>query len=105
MTSSGVVPVELTCPAAEISGPCTGTLSLRTAHDVDVHGTPQKVTLGSSSFSVAAGHSRAIDVQLTGPNQTIVIDNSPLAVVGTAHVSDQAGNAATVKQTLTVTSP
>jgi hypothetical protein len=102
MTGGGVVAVDVTCPSQEISPPCSGTLGLRTAHKVDYQGQLQFVTLGSATFSIGAGATDPVHVQLSPSKQHLVKTLGTVQVKATADAHDEAGNTNTVRQVFTL---
>jgi PKD domain-containing protein len=107
LTKQGVAAVTLTCPAAEESGPCDGTLALRTARKVPLHASAmrRRVRLGKAAFSVTPGRARKVRVRLSKRNRRLVARLLRVKIKATAQVHDQAGNTARVSRKLTLLPP
>ncbi len=101
LDSKGVVPVLLSCPVSEKEG-CRGTLSLEAA--VNRAAKRQKVKLGKTSFRIAGGRAVAVEVRLSRKNQRLVRKLKRITTVAIVYARDQAGNATTIKRTVTLTS-
>ncbi len=99
LNARGKVRVKVTCPAAEASGPCSGTLRIKTRSKVLYQGGKRKVLLGTASFSVPAGKTVTVRVKL-GPEKVRLVKRNPAArkVLLVAKVRDTAGNKGTVRK-------
>ncbi len=98
----GVAKVDVTCPGAELSGPCTGELKLKTAEKVKVGKDKRKVTLGSADFSAPAGGTDAATIKLSKSNRELVEDLGKVRVTATADAEDALGNEQRAKGELTL---
>jgi hypothetical protein len=106
LTKRGVAAVRLTCPATELSGPCDGTLVLRTANKLLAPAAKRKrLRLGRTAFSIAAGKSRKVKVRLSKRNRRLVARRGRVKIVATADVHDRAGNRVKVSRKLTLLRP
>jgi PKD repeat protein len=94
LTRKGVAAVRVTCPAAEASGPCTGTLTLTTDKKVrrSRRAKAKKEKLGSKRFSIPAGRTVKVNVKLSRANLRLVKRLKRVRVRGAATVADKAGN-------------
>ena len=88
----GAAKVKLTCPAKEISGPCEGTLKLKTATRVKVGSHRRKVTLGSADYSIPAGKVARVEVELSKQSRKLVNALGKVRAKATTAVSDAVGN-------------
>ena len=98
--------VKLTCPTAEKSGPCTGTLKVKTRGKVPVDGKKKVVVLATAKFSVATGTTKAVTIKLSTKYAKLVrkvADARKLKLV--AKVKDTVGNKATVTTKATLKLP
>lgn len=101
LTSGGRLEAKLVCPAAEVSGPCDGTLKLAAAKRVALGGKRRKVTFGTKAFSIAAGQTKAVAVKLSKRNVRLLQrKRAARTLKATAKVADQAGNEANVVKKL-----
>ena len=91
--------MKLTCPASEKSGPCTGTLKLKTRGKVPFKGKKKVVVLASAKFSIAAGDTKKLKLKLNDKYFALVkhvADARKVRLV--AKVKDAVGNGTTVKK-------
>jgi hypothetical protein len=94
----GTTQAILTCPDSEVSPPCSGTLRLDTKRKLR-HG--KRLKLAEATFSIGAGQSQAVDLQLSRRKANLVqASKRARKVIATANVADEAGNAAVVAQRL-----
>ena len=68
----GRTSVSLRCPAAQAAGPCTGTLTVRTAKKVRIGGRLRVVRLGKATFSIPRGRTVKVVVRLSRRNVALV---------------------------------
>ena len=102
----GVARVRLTCPRAERSPPCRGTLILRTRTRVRFRGKQRRVVLGKARFGIAAGRTAAVRLRIVGPKARLVRRNRRARrVLAIARVSDTAGNQRTVRKGMLIVPP
>ena len=101
----GAAKVKLTCPAKEISGPCEGTLKLKTATRVKVGSHRRKVTLGSADYSIPAGKVARVEVELSKQSRKLVNALGKVRAKATTAVSDAVGNEGKVKQEFDLIAP
>ena len=101
-----VTRVRLTCPRAEQSPPCRGTLTLRTRSRVKFAGRRRLVVIAGARFQIAAGTSKVVRLRLA-PSKLRLIRGNRLArrAVAIANVRDAAGNVETVRKRLRVLRP
>ena len=87
----------LACPSSEISPPCTGTVSLRTAKKVPYGRHRRKVVLARQQFSIAAGTTPTVRLHLS-KRKTALVEHLRKArkVTVTIQVGDAAGNRTTM---------
>jgi hypothetical protein len=89
----GKAPVLVKCPA-KAKGRCKGTLVLKTAHKVRTSSGKKKiVTLGSASFSIAAGKRAKVPVPLSMLGKNLVANHKSVSAVATATAHDGTGKA------------
>ncbi|MGH8937744.1 MAG: S8 family serine peptidase, partial [Actinomycetes bacterium] len=88
---NGRARVALTCPATEISGPCEGSLRLKTARKLASGGKKRRVSLGSQAFRVAAGRTKEVSVSLPRTGRRLVKRRGQVLVKATAAARDQLG--------------
>jgi hypothetical protein len=91
LTTGGVAKLKLTCPASEASGPCGGDLFLQ---NVDQSATNQglEYLLGFATFSVPAGDTKAVPVQLIAQDRAIIAKLGSIHAQVTVDVHDDVGN-------------
>ena len=90
LTRRGAGKVKIACPANEVSGPCTGTVTLAT------RGKPKRVYL-KADFSINAGKSGTVRIKIKGKNRKQVNRNPAARKVRlSARVTDSEGNRKTV---------
>jgi hypothetical protein len=99
----GVARIRLSCPRAEQSSPCRGTLTLRTRGRVRFRGKRRQVVLARASFRIDAGKTATVRLRLAASKAGLV--RRSLKAVAIASVKDAAGNGATVRQPLQVLPP
>ena len=106
-TRGGTVDVRLRCPAAEQSGPCAGTVVLKTAKRVAVRrGARRKVvTLGRGTFSIASGKTGRARIRLSKANRSLLRRLRRMKVKATIDAHDQAGNGRATTGTLSLRAP
>jgi PKD domain len=99
LTRRGVAAVALTCPGVEVSGPCQGRLTLRTARRFERPGSAvaKRIRLGSRRFSIPAGRRVKVRIKLSKANRRLVTALRRLRVGALAAVHDQAGNSRSAK--------
>lgn len=85
--AKGRAAVRLKCPTAEVSGPCTGSVTLKSL-------TGKKAKLGKKTYSIRTGKTKAVKVALSG----VTIGRNGLKVLAVVKVKDAAGNKKTVKK-------
>jgi 6-phosphogluconolactonase (cycloisomerase 2 family) len=90
LSGRGDVRLRLTCPAAETF--CTGTVTLR------ANGRP----LGSGSFGIAGGATRAVRVPLTTTGRSLIAEEGAVVAQVTVRAKDAQGRARTTRATVTV---
>jgi hypothetical protein len=107
LSKRGVATITLTCPAAEVSGPCAGALVLDTVRKLRVKPAAKRrrVRLGRATFSVPSGSTRKVNVLLSKRNRLLVARLGLMKVAATADVHDQAGNTAKASRRLTLLPP
>ncbi len=103
--SGGVAKVKLTCPAREISGPCEGTLEVKTATRVKVGSRRRRVTLGTADFSIPSGEADRAKIHLSRQSRRLVNALGKVRVKATATVSDALGNERQVRQSFVLVAP
>ena len=96
---AGRATVTVRCPQSEISGPCKGTVTVKTRTRVKSGGKKRKVTLGKASFEVEAGQGGKVAIRLAGPVRKLVRKSSVARKV-TVFVksADLAGNKASIRK-------
>ena len=99
LKSSGAVSLPVSCPASEPGG-CAGSLSLETS--VQVRAGKRKVKLGKSAFRIGGGRNAPVKLRLSRKNRDLVKRLRKVRVLVVINARDQAGNAKTSKQTLTI---
>jgi hypothetical protein len=88
--AKGKAAVRLQCPQAEISGPCSGKVTLKSLAG-------KKPRLGKKAYEIKAGKTRAVKVALSG--RTLRgIGRQGLRVLAVVTVKDALGNKTTVKK-------
>ncbi|MEZ5102250.1 MAG: SBBP repeat-containing protein [Thermoleophilia bacterium] len=105
LDARGRVTVTLTCPAAEQSGPCSGTVGLRSKGKLDparILSAKRFVALGSAKFTLAAGKKRGVKVRLNATGRALVRELRSLRAVVTVKAKDAKGNRRTVTKTVTL---
>lgn len=85
--TKGKAAVKLQCPTSEISGPCTGSVTLRSL-------TGKKAKLGKRAYSIRAGQTKTVRVRLGN----VTIGRQGLKVLAVVKVKDAAGNKKTIKK-------
>ncbi len=103
--SGGVAKVKLTCPAREISGPCEGTLEVKTATRVKVGSRRRRVTLGTADFSIPSGEADRAKIHLSRQSRRLVNALGKVRVKATATVSDALGNERRVGRGIVLVAP
>ncbi len=106
-SSSGIVAVKVTCPAAEIS--CTGTLTLRTLKAVIAATGHQSrrskamiLTLAVGSFKAAGGHTTTVKLRLSAKARTLLARERVLRARATIAAHDPAGAKHTAQTLVTI---
>jgi streptogramin lyase len=99
LSQSGIASVKLTCPTSEHDGPCAGSLELKTTNKVTFQGHTRRVTLGTASYSIAAGADKHVKVSLSSAKRHLVAQHGHLSTDAIADVSDALGNSKTVTRT------
>jgi hypothetical protein len=94
LSKRGVAAVPVSCPATEVSGPCTGVLTLTTDQKVrrSRRAKAKKQKLGSKRFSVPAGRTVKVNVKLSRANLKLMRRLKRTRVRAAATVVDAAGN-------------
>ncbi|MEA2442901.1 MAG: hypothetical protein QOJ12_193 [Thermoleophilales bacterium] len=107
LTGAGFAVIPLTCPASEVSGPCEGTLKLRTARKERRSSQAKRkiIQFGSVAFSVPAGTTGQARVRLTKVSRRFVARRKRVQVVAAASVRDGVGNAGNAAATFTLAPP
>jgi len=108
---NGALALQLGCPAGESS--CAGTVELKTARAVASttarrgrrgrRAKARVLTLGRTSFTAAGGSAASVSLKLSSAGRKLLARGKRLKVVLTIAVRDAAGNASTVRRTLTLT--
>jgi Ca2+-binding RTX toxin-like protein len=86
--NKGTAPIKLSCPAAS-PGNCTGSLALRTAKGVPLHGLKAVVQLGSARYTIAHGGSRTLKVKLAKGSRGLADRKGHLKVLAVASTGAQ----------------
>jgi Ca2+-binding RTX toxin-like protein len=84
----GAAPITLSCPAASAAD-CTGTLAIRTARAVRLHGLKAAVQLGSARYDIAPGRSRTLKVKLATGSRRLADRRGHLEVLAVASTGAQ----------------
>ena len=101
----GKAPVLVKCPA-KAKGHCKGTLVLKTAHKVmTASGKKKIVTLGSASFTIAAGKSAKVAVPLTKAGKNLVANHKSVSAIATATAHDGSGKTKKTSGNVTLKRP
>jgi hypothetical protein len=106
LDAQGRAKVKVSCSALEEHGPCAGTITVKTRGMVPSGGGTKVVTLAGARYRIKAGATKAVVVQLSPTNVTLVrrvADARKLRLV--AKVKDAKGNTATVTKKATLTLP
>jgi hypothetical protein len=103
--SGGVAKVKLTCPGREISGPCEGTLKLKTATRVKVGSRRRKVALGTADFSIPSGEADRAKIHLSRQSRRLVNALDKVRVKAAATVADALGNERRVGRGIVLVAP
>jgi PKD repeat protein len=109
---NGLLALQLGCPAGERS--CAGSAELKTAAAVASatarrgrgrgrRAKRSRLTLGRATFTAAGGRAATVSLKLSAAGRKLLAKSKRLKVVLTVAVRDAAGNAATVRKTLTLT--
>jgi hypothetical protein len=106
-SASGVVPVKVSCPAAETT--CTGIVTLQTLTAVSAGATGHRssrrkaiLTLSSGSFTVAAGHSTTVTLHLSATARKLLARTHVLRARVTIVAHDPAGATHTTQTVVTI---
>jgi hypothetical protein len=103
MNRRRVVRVGATCPHAEQSSPCRGTVTLRTRTRVRFGGRERLVVLATGRFSLSAGETARVRLTLSRRKAQLVRARpGARRTVAIARVRDAAGNRATVTKRMRV---
>ena len=97
----GRVPVMVRCPA-KAKGRCQGTLVLKTSKKIGKPGNKHVVTLGKTSFSIAAGKAPKVKVPLSKAGKNAVRHHRSLACTATATSHDSRGRTKVTSGQVTV---
>jgi hypothetical protein len=91
--------IRVSCPAAEQSSPCQGSLTLRTRGKVSFGNGKRRVILATARFNVSAGKTKRLTLTLA-PAKADLVRGDPNAarVLAIARVRDAAGNRATIRK-------
>jgi CSLREA domain-containing protein len=105
-TKAGVVSLTVSCPATEVSGPCTGSIALISARRLTVRrGVAQRVVqLGTVKFSVEPGDTRTVTLRLTKANRALLARLRAIAVKAKITTSDSQSNTSSTTRALTLRS-
>jgi hypothetical protein len=99
--NQGKVPVVVRCPA-KAKGRCQGTLVLKTARKIGPKGHRRIVTLGKTTFSIAAGKAPKVRVPLSDAGKNAMSNHKSLGAVATATAHDGTGKTKTTSGQVTV---
>lgn len=105
LDDKGRVTVTITCPASEQSGPCTGTVGLKSKAKLDparILSAKRIVSLGSAKYTLAAGKKLGVKVKLNATGRALVKELGSLKAVVTVAAKDAKGNKKTVTKTVTL---
>ena len=108
LNRKGVGKLSLTCPATEVSGPCEGSVSARTAKKFKLKrkGRKKPVQLAKAKYSIAAGKTSKVTIKLKRPGLKLLrTRKAARKIIVTASVRDTAGNSATVRKNLKTGGP
>ncbi|HEX8754336.1 MAG TPA: choice-of-anchor Q domain-containing protein [Solirubrobacterales bacterium] len=103
LSSGGVVSVSVRCPSEEVSPPCRGSVTLRTAAKLGLGHKRHRLFLGNGTYSVGAGQVAAVRIKLPG-SRADLLRGEPAArrVVASAQVSDALGNQGTAQKQMKI---
>lgn len=88
IVKKGKAPVVVKCPAGA-KGSCVGKLTLKTAKAVkDSNGKKRVITLGSASFTIAAGKSKTVKVGLSKQGKFVISHHRSIDAIATAKAHD-----------------
>ena len=105
LLKKGKAPVLVKCPA-KAKGRCDGKLVLKTAKKVMTSSGKRKVvTLGSATFSIAAGKSAKVSVPLSRAGKNLVANHKSVSAVATATAHDGSGKRKTTSGDVTLKRP
>ncbi len=105
-SSSGAFALKVSCPAG--AGTCTGTLTLKTAKAVIAsvgHASKSKasiLTLGSVSFTVAAGQTKTVTVHLSAKGRKLLAKLKKVLAKATVVARNPEGASVTTSATVTI---
>ena len=105
MNEDGTLDVEVSCPADEVSGPCQGSLSVRTKEEVTFQGRTNHWTFGPGQFSVPAGETQVVSVGGWWEDRALLVQRQELDVGATALVGDQQRNSYRAEAVFRVLAP
>jgi len=101
----GKAPVLVKCPA-KAKGRCDGKLVLKTAKKVMTSSGKKKVvTLGSATFSIAAGKSAKVAVPLSKAGKNLVANHKSVSAIATATAHDGSGKTKKTSGNVTLKRP
>jgi hypothetical protein len=104
LTVNGAAPIKVSCPAAT-HAKCTGKLKLTTktkSKSKSGQRTTTTITLGTTSFTVAAGKHTTLDVKLTNAAQVRVEQTTKLTAAATATPRNGVKRTQTTVATITI---
>jgi uncharacterized delta-60 repeat protein len=91
------------CPPSEVTPPCAGKLTLKTAHKVRFRGDTRRVVLATGRFSLTDGEKHRVVLRLSNAEVKLLRDNErSRRVTVSARVRDGAGNKARVVKRTTL---
>ena len=114
LDGQGRISLTLRCPSAEASGPCTGTVSLRSLRKLDPariltaasgeRGLAAKrfLALGKAPFTVVAGTSRLVRVKIPKTGRAVIRALGSLRAVAIVKAVDAKGNKRAVSRAFTL---